>query len=398
MLQAGTAPLLHAPPPPNPVTICVIDTGVTPTPDLDLAARSSLIGGTSDDVYAGPNQPGHGTVVAHFAAGRVNGWGGAGAFPHARIASVRIFPAGGLADWQDYVSAMNDCRYRSGDAVRVIVLALGGHAISDDKAIELESRITKMRESFDINVVAAAGNTGSRPDFPARFADTFTVAAASPSGQLCTFSARGTNVDIAAPGCSVGQAGWDGSGYLLDGTSFAAPIVAGALAAVRAYAPQLSADQAERLLVDTARADATASAPMLDAAAALRAIGRGDLLRQHPKSADSTPPEVLPQAVPTVAPLTRAGHALPGAGVTVRTKRTIAPPRVRVRSIGKGRIRIRAINRPRGAVLHLRIGAVDTHRESSTAVVRRRRATTVRVRFLTDGGASAWVTKRIIGR
>src|SRR3712207_5725643 len=82
---AGLEALLHAPPPENPATICLIDTGVTPTPDLNITARYAYDGGTLDDVRAGPDSPGHGTVVAHFAAAAVNGWGGAGAFPHARI-------------------------------------------------------------------------------------------------------------------------------------------------------------------------------------------------------------------------------------------------------------------------------------------------------------------------
>ena len=97
-LQAGTAPLLTAPPPPEPATICVIDTGVTPTPDLTITARSSTLPGTLDDISAKPGQPGHGTTVAHFAAAAVNGWGGSGAFPHARISSVRVFPEEGGTD------------------------------------------------------------------------------------------------------------------------------------------------------------------------------------------------------------------------------------------------------------------------------------------------------------
>jgi hypothetical protein len=97
---AGLTPLLTAPPPPNPATICLIDTGVTPTPDLDITARWAHDGGTLDDVHATPETPGHGTLVAHFAAGAVNGWGGAGAFPHARISSVRVFPKEGGASWR----------------------------------------------------------------------------------------------------------------------------------------------------------------------------------------------------------------------------------------------------------------------------------------------------------
>ena len=101
--QAGTAPLLQAPRPANPVTICVIDTGVTVTPDLEVtAATLARSAGRSTTSKPRPGQTGHGTRSRTSRPGKVNGWGGAGAFPHARVSSVRIFPKDGRARWQDY--------------------------------------------------------------------------------------------------------------------------------------------------------------------------------------------------------------------------------------------------------------------------------------------------------
>jgi subtilisin family serine protease len=155
------------------VTICVVDTGVTPTPDLDIIARTSVLGGTPDDVHATPGRPGHGTVVAHFAAGKVNGWGSAGAFPHARIASVRVFPENGPAQWQDYIRALDRCP-KMAESARVLVLALGGRG-SEAELRELDSKITIMRRDFGFNVVAAAGNGGAEAELPGRFPDVFSL-------------------------------------------------------------------------------------------------------------------------------------------------------------------------------------------------------------------------------
>lgn len=271
--QAGTAPLLQAPRPANPATICIIDTGVTPTPDLEITKRRSLLGGTLDDVWAAPGSPGHGTAVAHFAAGKVNGWGGAGAFPHARVTSVRIFPeGGGAAHWQDYVDALDHCQ-KLDARTKVILLSLGGQEIRPGEAAALENRIGRLRMDAGINIVVAAGNGGAAVDFPGRFSASFTVAAVERSGSLCEFSARGEGVDIAAPGCDLEQAGADGSLWRMSGSSFAAPIVAGALAALRSYDRRLGPDEAEKVLVSTGRRQGPIR--VLDARAAMRAVGAG---------------------------------------------------------------------------------------------------------------------------
>jgi subtilisin family serine protease len=134
----------------------------------------------------------------------------------------------------------------------VVLLSLGSTVIQPSEAEELENRIVRVRRAFDWNVVVAAGNSGGGPDFPGRFPSSFTVAASDARGELCSFSARGRGIDIAAPGCGIDQTGWDGGWWRLSGTSFAAPIVAGALAAVRSYAPGMTASAAEDLLLRTA--------------------------------------------------------------------------------------------------------------------------------------------------
>jgi subtilisin family serine protease len=103
-------------------------------------------------------------------------------------------------------------------------------------------------------LVAAAGNEfaeGNPLEFPASLPHVVTVAAVDLEGRTSYFSNANAAVDLAAPGERIATAvplshdpDGDGNGYaLLDGTSFAAPIVAGAATWVAAARPNLTVDQ-----------------------------------------------------------------------------------------------------------------------------------------------------------
>lgn len=120
----------------------------------------------------------------------------------------------------------------------VINLSLG-YSINDDS--ELMRRMVALAQSRGILVVAAAGNESSRtPVYPCRYPDVVCVASHSADGSISHFSDYGDAVDIAAPGYAILSA-WpmaafpsvhtERKGYdFKNGTSHAAPFVAGALA------------------------------------------------------------------------------------------------------------------------------------------------------------------------
>ncbi|MFG1843892.1 S8 family serine peptidase [Micromonospora carbonacea] len=118
-------------------------------------------------------------------------------------------------------------------------------------------------DAAGIFVVAAAGNTGpycrSIEDPPATYPDVFTVGATDRDRQVADFSSRGpvpgaAKPDVVAPGVGVLSA-MPGGGYAtLDGTSMAAPQVAGVVALMWSANPTLVGDleRTRRILRDTA--------------------------------------------------------------------------------------------------------------------------------------------------
>ena len=359
--------LLSAPEPPNPVAVCVVDSGVNLTPDLAPAVieRLAYDGGDPGDTYPQEGiDDGHGTYVATFLAGQVNGWGGAGLWPRAKIVSVRVFPPGGKrATAAAYLRGLSECVQVP--AVRVINLSLGDIDGSPREIDELRDRIRDYRVRRDYNIVAAAGNRGGQLEMPASFPEALAVGAADKAGDLCSFSARGEGLDIVAPGCDLVQADQRGNVATFAGTSFAAPIVSAAIAAYRTYSGAGAAD-AERELVASARA--SGAGPMLDVQNLMRSF---DWSRRAPE------------------PIEDNG--------TDRQKQSVSPdfvvyprPQVRLRHFRRARrTQIRIFNRPRDTSVELRIGTRTTHRSRSRFWLPRGSA---RVRFIGDLGISPWLT------
>ncbi|MBI1768706.1 MAG: S8 family serine peptidase [Bacteroidetes bacterium] len=106
-------------------------------------------------------------------------------------------------------------------------------------------------------IVAAAGNDGnSLPSYPAAYDNVLSVAATGKNDVKASFSNFGTTVDLSAPGVGIYTTGYNNVYNTVDGTSFSAPITAGAAALVWAKNPTYTALQvAEQLRVS---ADATA--------------------------------------------------------------------------------------------------------------------------------------------
>jgi len=102
-------------------------------------------------------------------------------------------------------------------------------------------------ENYNGLFVVSAGNNGANNDivpmYPAAYdsKNIITVAAANQNDDLASFSNYGVlSVDVAAPGTDILSTSYLGDYSYMEGTSMAAPHVAGAAALIKGYRPELT--------------------------------------------------------------------------------------------------------------------------------------------------------------
>jgi hypothetical protein len=244
--------LAWSPPPPVPVGVCIVDSGVNLNPDTESSVvfRTALDTGAPGDV-AGDE---HGTLMAMFAAAPANiGWGMIGAAPNAiKIISVRVAQPRETGEGLDYFPAgITEClRYQHTYNIKVISLSLGSAPPEFSPQAALNEQIT-VAHNYGINVVAAAGNDSGPLEYPADDPTVLSVGAMNSAHQLCSFSSIGAR--LIAPGCELDAAdpktGIPNANYS-QGTSQADATAAAVLGALRAYRPDLTPEQAEQLLTE----------------------------------------------------------------------------------------------------------------------------------------------------
>lgn len=203
------------------ITVAVIDTGVDPNhEDLPRVLRGRDF--VSNDRNAA-DLNGHGTFVAGvIGAERDNNKGIAGA-SRASILPVRVLNSNGFG--RDSAIAKG-VRWAASQDADIINLSLGGGR---------SSRILRDAVRYANNqgtlVVAASGNNGgTRAMYPAAYPEVVAVGATDRADRMTWWSQHGPWVDVVAPGVRIAST-VPRDGYARgDGTSFAAPLVAGAAA------------------------------------------------------------------------------------------------------------------------------------------------------------------------
>lgn len=286
--------------------IAVIDTGVHP----DARFGTRLRGG-GDYLTGGDGLEdcdGHGTAVAGIlAAASAPGSRAAGGFvgmaPAAQLLAIRQSspsfevpgPGGGTPRPAGDVATLADAivlAVREGAGVINISEAVclpAGQAAEQGRSIQAALRYATRS---DVVVVAAAGNAGvgscaatgqdagDQVSLPGWYGDDIlAVGAVGPDDAPASFTVPGPWVDVAAPGTGLRSLAVAGgtTGTGVEGTSFAAPWVAGLAALVRERYPELTAAQvADRILATARRApggrDDALGYGLIDPVAALTAV------------------------------------------------------------------------------------------------------------------------------
>ena len=220
------------------ITVAVIDTGIdTDHPEFagriseysynateDKIVKDYTLDDGSYDWSLIEDEQGHGTAVAGVVAAAMNGSGTVGVAPQAEILVIKAEcdENGTFYSTSDLVFGLY---YAIEQDVDVVNMSFGTYYVNPFASA------TKLAKDSDIVCVAAAGNDGtSALCYPAADENVIGVGAlAQESWELASYSNYGENADMVAPGTV--YTAKKGGGYgVMNGTSFASPAVAGAVA------------------------------------------------------------------------------------------------------------------------------------------------------------------------
>lgn len=257
------------------VDVAIIDTGIDRT---HVELRENLgIGGnfvgssiTGDHLSAAwQDDNGHGTHVAGIANAANNGVGVVGISTAARLHAVKVLTAAGVGFVSDVAKGLE---WVADNGYEVANMSLGG------PSSETLKRAVEDADEAGVTIVAAAGNGGPCEDcvtHPAAYPETIAVSATDRDDNFASFSSKGKDVDIAAPGVGI-LSTYTGNTYaVLDGTSMASPHVAGAVA--QAIAAGGSVDTVLANTEDIGLTNDESGKGLLDVAAALGYDSSDDL-------------------------------------------------------------------------------------------------------------------------
>lgn len=244
--------------------------GYDPDPTVPL----DVVWNSTDNCISGVSTAGgHGLHVAGTIGATTNdGIGGAGTNWNVSIRPVRVLDIKGTGTSYDIAQGILYAAGLAADdgaggsvqaaqAAHVLNLSLGAPGSSEHMKQAVEQAA-----QADALIIAAAGNDASSdPMYPAAYPEVVSVSAVAPTGELASYSNHGSTIELAAPGgemawgCDSGiistvwnfetqQPGW----MCYQGTSMAAPHVAGAAALIYAAEPGIPAEQVRSRLRDWA--------------------------------------------------------------------------------------------------------------------------------------------------
>lgn len=252
------------------VKIAIIDTGIAKGPvefEGAVAGGTDVSGAGSPDgrTPVGAVDRDHGSWVASLAAARGTGAGEGmvGVAPEAQLLSVSLgFGASATVPFVEQVAKA--VRWAVDNGADVINMSFTMNTPDWDESWD---DAFLYAYEHDVVIVVAAGNRGSgttRVGAPATIPGVLTVAGVTPDGTASVeASTQGITLGVAAPSEQLLGVSPDGRIVEWNGTSGAAPIVAGIAALVRSAHPELDANNVIERILKTARPSPAGGSPLL---------------------------------------------------------------------------------------------------------------------------------------
>ena len=213
----------------------------------------------------------HGSHVAGIAAAATdNGVGLAGIAWYTPLMPLKALDSQGLGSVATVAEAII---YAADNGVHILNLSLGSAEFSQTLADAVA-----YAQAQGCLLIASTGNDGGTVEYPAALPGVLAVSATDNRDLPWSFSNRGPEVDLVAPGVDIFSANRQGSYYITSGTSMATAHVSGVAALLWALEPGLEATALQEILLDTAHDvwspgfDSLTGWGRVDAEAAVRAV------------------------------------------------------------------------------------------------------------------------------
>lgn len=222
--------------------------------------------GAASNCPLGSNRCNHGTHVASTAVG--NDGTNFGVARGAKLMPIDVFsevtsiadcaPDPAPCQLTDQLTVLKALDYVNQNAatynVAAVNLSLGGGSNTGNCDTDPRRQVIEMLRTKGVAVVASAGNEGltGKINAPACVTAAVAVGATNDGTAVASFTNFAATVDLMAPGVSITAASGQSDGFAtLQGSSMAAPHVAGAFAVVRSALPTATVDDIERTLKTT---------------------------------------------------------------------------------------------------------------------------------------------------
>ena len=209
------------------INVYVLDTGHPNHPDLPNCkfSKNCVPKEPADDLN------GHQTAVMGVISAASNDDGMVGVAPECMVYTVKVMDKDGLGNSVAILTGLAHCldlvKAGGPDRPHLLCMSLG----TPSKLPHPIYAVIKELYALNVPIICAAGNSGNRGvDYPARYPECIAIGAFDENGNPAKFSAVGDRLDFSAPGVGIYTTWLDKEYAKLNGTSFAAPFMAGVVA------------------------------------------------------------------------------------------------------------------------------------------------------------------------